>query len=829
MADNNNPNRDNHASVAEDDPFAELARIMGQGSRDEAPAEDQAADEVQAEQAAPEPAETPQPEDADPFAVDLEQELLGDLNEVDSAYSAGSPEEDYAARGDEPDYAADDASREAASAEPAYEEPAYPEQTYDEPSADEPAYGEPAAEEPAYHAQQDPAYEPEGDHTANADVASEDAMLADVDMDFGDLDAPASAEDESYAGGEIADTWGNPEPAPAEATDDAAAGEATDATDPMTLEDELELLLASGGGAQQSQEAANAPSHEGPQSTIFTRANFAGDRGDHATNARHEEAYGQSDYADEDAGYTDRTDDTVSYADEQHEEQAAEADPFAALATFGAATHAADTGANETAATSAPVDVDTVDVPETAQVFEDDLDLPEVPVEEPAPALSDDFDSDFSYAFPDPRQDMEADAARAAPEAAAPVEPAFAADDDDRFFAEALGAGAGRAGYDYDDADALAEDPFSAEIDREFDAALAGSDGLAEEPAEEPARRNNGFMIAAAVIGVALIGGIGAFALSFGGGDTTDTPVLVEADSDPTKVRPENPGGASDVPNQDSVAYEAAAGAGDDQPPQQESLVTTTEEPVNIASRTVETTTLPGVDDAAGGDGMSGKSEDRLAAPESEAAPQLADEVVAVQPRRVRTMIVRPDGTLVPREDPAPAETAEAAPAAAQPETVAEAPADAGADTTETTAATTETDQTEVAAAPADPVTPNVVSVVPTRPATQTAPQQPQQVAQAPAATRTEPAAPAPTATASSEWSMQIASQPTAEGAQQTYQDLARRYGSLLGGRGVNIVRAEIPGKGTYYRVRIPTSSRNDGISLCERYKAAGGSCFVSR
>ncbi|MBX3530752.1 MAG: SPOR domain-containing protein [Rhizobiaceae bacterium] len=76
---------------------------------------------------------------------------------------------------------------------------------------------------------------------------------------------------------------------------------------------------------------------------------------------------------------------------------------------------------------------------------------------------------------------------------------------------------------------------------------------------------------------------------------------------------------------------------------------------------------------------------------------------------------------------------------------------------------------------------------------------------------------------------MQIASQPTADGAQSTYQDLARRYGSILGGKGVNIVRADIPGKGTYYRVRIPSSTRNEAISLCEKYKAAGGSCFVSK
>ena len=78
-------------------------------------------------------------------------------------------------------------------------------------------------------------------------------------------------------------------------------------------------------------------------------------------------------------------------------------------------------------------------------------------------------------------------------------------------------------------------------------------------------------------------------------------------------------------------------------------------------------------------------------------------------------------------------------------------------------------------------------------------------------------------------WSMQIASQPTVESAQSTYQDLQRRYGSVLAGHAANIVKAEIAGKGTFCRVRVPAKSRNDAINLCTSYKAAGGNCFVSR
>jgi outer membrane biosynthesis protein TonB len=143
--------------------------------------------------------------------------------------------------------------------------------------------------------------------------------------------------------------------------------------------------------------------------------------------------------------------------------------------------------------------------------------------------------------------------------------------------------------------------------------------------------------------------------------------------------------------------------------------------------------------------------------------------------------------------------------------------------------------------------TPPSVAVVPSAPAPRPQQQETTQVAAAAAPAPVAPAAPqpsapaaevtpasapaaaAPSGAASSEWSMQIASQPSAESAQATYQDLARRYGGILEGRGVNIVRADIEGKGVYYRVRIPAASRDEAIQLCTRYKSSGGSCFVSR
>jgi cell division septation protein DedD len=76
---------------------------------------------------------------------------------------------------------------------------------------------------------------------------------------------------------------------------------------------------------------------------------------------------------------------------------------------------------------------------------------------------------------------------------------------------------------------------------------------------------------------------------------------------------------------------------------------------------------------------------------------------------------------------------------------------------------------------------------------------------------------------------IQIASQPSAELAQKSYANMAQKYANVIGGRGVDIKRADIPGKGTYYRVRVQAGSRDDANALCGRLKSAGGSCLVTR
>ncbi|RWD66181.1 MAG: SPOR domain-containing protein, partial [Mesorhizobium sp.] len=213
------------------------------------------------------------------------------------------------------------------------------------------------------------------------------------------------------------------------------------------------------------------------------------------------------------------------------------------------------------------------------------------------------------------------------------------------------------------------------------------------------------------------------------------------------------------------------------------------------------------------------------------------NDVVAVAPRKVKTMMVKPDGSLVPREDPAPAAPKVAAAEPSDPAPQHVAPASDGQQTGTVASDTGQADTGQadaVTVKPAKPAkkaeaksqssnTPATVPVAPARPSDQpvdiVGEVKPDQVASI------DPAA----AAGGGSWSMQIASQPTVQSAQSTYQDLQRRYGSVLSGRTANIVKAEVAGKGTFYRVRVPAQSRNDAIELCTSYKAAGGNCFVSR
>nr|WP_272211624.1 SPOR domain-containing protein [Marinicella sp. W31]MDC2877519.1 SPOR domain-containing protein [Marinicella sp. W31] len=329
--------------------------------------------------------------------------------------------------------------------------------------------------------------------------------------------------------------------------------------------------------------------------------------------------------------------------------------------------------------------------------------------------------------------------------------------------------------------------------------------------------------------------------LRYFGGQDDSGPIMIAADDTSVKEAPEDPGGEV-VPNQDNVIFNDAAETLASAP-RQDSLIASDQEPVDvedIAPNPLAETATGGTTEVGGG---------------------------IVEPRKVRTIIVRPDGTLVERTAPEePAATvnesvagAASAGAAVSPQEPAvpdvPVPGNGGFQSAEAGLAantpqaqsvtdvlngavaqpeTAEAADTEAPATMPGPVEDFGIANVPIP--TPRASSAGARVASAPV--QAAPAAavqPAPVAASSalsasaSPYAMQIASLPTEAEARQAYQRLAAQYPAELGRRPVEIVSAELAGRGTYYRVRIPAGTLSEALSLCERFQAAGGSCFVPR
>lgn len=281
---------------------------------------------------------------------------------------------------------------------------------------------------------------------------------------------------------------------------------------------------------------------------------------------------------------------------------------------------------------------------------------------------------------------------------------------------------------------------------------------------------------------------------------------------------------------------------------------------------------------------------DRLIVAESpqpaELPPAPADaesgaELVPGATKRVRTLVVRPDGSIISDEDPetpAVQSPAVATPSAgSQPARVVTTTPVVSQEAPEETVESAvspepsllqdvspavpdqENAVTEQGAVPAivQPVSEQadgqpsapVPSVLPRKKPdapVQVASTQPSQAAPAPATPNDGPLnlgqtanAPAPAVSASSPstsgsiapgtYIVQVTSQRTAAAASDAYSSLQRRYPSILGSRNAVIVSADLGDRGVFYRARIPTGSREEADTLCQSLQGAGGDCFVRR
>ena len=309
---------------------------------------------------------------------------------------------------------------------------------------------------------------------------------------------------------------------------------------------------------------------------------------------------------------------------------------------------------------------------------------------------------------------------------------------------------------------------------------------IAPERVREPQGRHR--TLAASVAALAIFGASASVAWMVVGSDADGEAPIVLASTQAVKVKPADAGGAT-IPNQDTALFTEGANK-----PHQVALKRGSEAPVEVAKvRPVRINTS-------------------VEKPES------------MKARRVRTVVVKPDGTIISAEAGADPQIVGSVPARVrkikQVETAAAAERPQASPKTETEAVETRDVAKAKLPEPADqPVT--------ATPTTQVAAVEPK--LQAPVAPAPAPAVEAPRKPAHDGYVVQISSRRSEDAARKAFGKLQRRFSGLLGTREAEYLRKDIEGKGTFYRVRVLAESKSDASGLCRKLKKAGGACFVSR
>jgi sporulation related protein len=330
-------------------------------------------------------------------------------------------------------------------------------------------------------------------------------------------------------------------------------------------------------------------------------------------------------------------------------------------------------------------------------------------------------------------------------------------------------------------------------------------------------RSRSAFMVGSALLGAIALGGALAFVYKqSGGGIGSEQPPIVTADARPVKELPDQPGG-KEFPHKNKLIYDRLQNG--DEPeaeklvPRQEDVAVPALPPAQSETAglptPVATTDLtpPPTTQAVDNPGMPAG-----AAPMAVAS---ADDTAEGGPRRVKTLKVRPDGSV--EEPPAAA----ADPAAAQ--------ASAAADTA--TAALP-------AAAPAPAEAMPVPAAATPAPAAAPAPQQVAAVPPAPVKPKAKPAATqasatpaaAPAAAGSTKYVVQVGSKKNQTEALASFADMQQKYPSLLASYRPMVQKADLGAKGVWYRLRIgPIADKTAAAKLCSQLKAQGlPDCLVA-
>jgi hypothetical protein len=332
--------------------------------------------------------------------------------------------------------------------------------------------------------------------------------------------------------------------------------------------------------------------------------------------------------------------------------------------------------------------------------------------------------------------------------------------------------------------DQPALDALDAAPDQHYYKDPALPDGGEEQIYDDPprARRTGGLAMALVLIACAMVGTAGAYAYRSyhaHSGAAAAPPVITADNTTPTKIIPPS---AADQQTGKAV-QDRLADAG------REQLVSKQEEPVarkDIGTQSAPRVVLPAPVAAA----------PPASSPSQESAPLTAPPS-SNEPKKVRTLTIRPDGTEVAAKPTGAASQGGAATPSANsrpagPVSTRGAPAPLSLD-------------------PAAEATP--APTAKTR--TVTAP--------APASTGTE----VPVAS-SARFLVQLSSQKTEAEAMASFRSLQAKFSDELSGRAPIVRRVDLGQKGVFYRTMVgPFASAREANEFCAGFKAAGGHCVV--
>lgn len=372
--------------------------------------------------------------------------------------------------------------------------------------------------------------------------------------------------------------------------------------------------------------------------------------------------------------------------------------------------------------------------------------------------------------------------------------------------------------------------------DAEFlgpDPEAAPEAGPAAAPKERKGRRI--LMAASGLIGVLALGGALAFAYKTGGDSSIASagkPPLIQADNSPVKVAPDEPGG-KEFPHKNKKIYDRLQGKDD---------AGGTEKIVPREEEVAASAASSGGQIASSG----GQQSSEQAGPETTGATGQADG----SPRKVKTLMVRPDGSIVAAEQPAqPAQSTQQSgttSTAALRDTGADNGAgvavtmpQSGQDNTNTDGSNAKVVKAPEAPSPAQQEEQQVASAAQTqqaepqasasRPEPESAPLPQQKPATPQAQASASASASATPGTSGSEYVVQVAARKSQTDALAAFADMQQKYPQLLSGYRPLIQRADLGQKGIWYRLNVgPVEDKKVASTLCQKLKSAGmSSCLV--